>query len=357
MRQGSSLPGGGLMSVSFISDKAFDSFVGALIAAGPVYGPVAKRARFVFDRLESPGQLRLDHDVTILPPKKLFFPPAQELFRFDGDRFRAMVEPEEKVLLGVHPYDVKALDMTDLLFRERRPDVNYLAHRETTTLVASSVQKVSPRAFWSSIGPDVAPKGHDGFLTRIEGGYVYEARTPKGEALLARGAFAPATAPQIEAAAAANAAGRPPCPETLAHPADVVARVVRATFRKERLWDELAADCFSCGSCNTVCPTCYCFDVQDTWNVDQASGARTRYWDACLTEDFATVSLGGGRTENFRETRGDRFRHRFMRKAVYLNGKLGGPACVGCGRCSSACTADIADPVHVIDRIMASEAR
>jgi len=257
----------------------------------------------------------------------------------------------------VHPYDVKALDMTDLLFRERRPDVNYLAHRETTTLVASSVQTVSPRAFWSSIGPDVAPKGHDGFLTRIEGGYVYEARTPKGEALLARGAFAPATAPQIEAAAAANAAGRPPCPETLAHPADVVARVVRATFRKERLWDELAADCFSCGSCNTVCPTCYCFDVQDTWNVDQASGARTRYWDACLTEDFATVSLGGGRTENFRETRGDRFRHRFMRKAVYLNEKLGGPACVGCGRCSSACTADIADPVHVIDRIMASEGR
>jgi formate hydrogenlyase subunit 6/NADH:ubiquinone oxidoreductase subunit I len=345
------------MSVSFIKEEAFDPFVAALIAAGPVYGPVAKRLKFVFDRLSEPGQLRLDQDVTILPPKKLFFPPAQDLIRFDGDRFRACVEPEDKILLGVHPYDVKALDMTDLLFGEGRPDVNYLAHRETTTIVASSIQRVAPRAFWSSIGADVAPRGHDAFLTRIGGGYVYEARTPKGEALLAHGAFEPATDAQVAAAADASAGLLPPCPETFAHPAGAVARTVRAAFRKERLWDELAADCFSCGSCNTVCPTCYCFDVQDAWNVDQKSGARTRYWDACLTEDFATVSLGGGRTENFRETRGDRFRHRFMRKAVYLNEKLGGPACVGCGRCSAACTADIADPVHVIDRIMASEVR
>jgi ferredoxin len=41
-----------------------------------------------------------------------------------------------------------------------------------------------------------------------------------------------------------------------------------------------------------------------------------------------------------------------MRKAAYLNDKLGGPACTGCGRCSAACTADIADPVRVINAIM-----
>jgi formate hydrogenlyase subunit 6/NADH:ubiquinone oxidoreductase subunit I len=71
-----------------------------------------------------------------------------------------------------------------------------------------------------------------------------------------------------------------------------------------------------------------------------------------LTEDFAKVSLGGGATENFREERAERFRHRIMRKASYLNEKLGGPACVGCGRCSAACTSDIADPVNVINKIM-----
>ena len=345
------------MSVWFITDGEFEGFVAALIAAGPVYGPVAKRSKFVFGRLDAPGQLRLDYDVTMLPPKKLFFPPAQDLVRFDGDRFKGCVEPEEKVLLGVHPYDVKALDMTDLLFRERHADVNYLAHRETTTLVASSVRAAAPRAFWASIGAEVPPRGHDAFLTKIGGGYVYEALTPRGDALVAHGAFVPAADAQAREVAEVNNRAAAGCPETLAHPAGAVANKVRGTFRNERLWDDLAADCFSCGTCNTVCPTCYCFDVQDTWNVDQKSGARTRYWDACLTEDFATISLGGGRTENFRETRGDRFRHRFMRKAVYLNEKLGGPACVGCGRCSTACTADIADPVRVIDRIMALEER
>jgi formate hydrogenlyase subunit 6/NADH:ubiquinone oxidoreductase subunit I len=345
------------MSVSFIRDGDFPPFVAALIAAGPVYGPVAKRATFVFGRLESAGQLRLDYDVTILPPKKLFFPPAQDLLRFDGDRFQAAVEPEEKVLLGVHFYDVKAIDMTDRLFSDRHFDVNYMAHRQATTIVASNIQAVSARAFWGSVGVEVQPTGHDAFLTKIDGGYVYEARTARGETLLARGTFVAATDAQVGDAAAVNAAMLAKCPEALTHSSAEIATRVRAAFGSETLWEKMAEDCFSCGSCNTVCPTCYCFNVEDWWNVDQKSGARTRYWDACLTEDFAKLSLGAGATENFREARSDRFRHRFMRKAAYLNEKLGGPACVGCGRCSMACTADIADPVHVIDQIMASEER
>ena len=73
---------------------------------------------------------------------------------------------------------------------------------------------------------------------------------------------------------------------------------------------------------------------------------------ACLTKEFAQISLGAGKHENPREERSERFRHRIMRKAAYLNEKLGSPACTGCGRCSSACTANIADPVNVINKIM-----
>jgi ferredoxin len=342
------------MTVSYIKTADFPAFVSAMIEAGPVYGPVAKRSRFVFERLESPQDLRLDYDVTILPPKKLFFPPAQDLLRFDGDGVKAALEPEEKILFGVHFYDVKAIDQTDLLFSERNFDVNYMAHRQTTTIVASNIQTVSQRAFFASVGTNVAPKGHDAYLTLIDGGYVLETFTERGEALLSFGRFEPATDAQRREAEETNAAVLEKCPERLEHGTEVIAAKVRAAFRDEDLWNDLAADCFSCGTCNTVCPTCYCFDVEDTWNVDQRSGQRTRYWDACLTEDFAKVSLGEGATENFREERSERFRHRIMRKAVYLNPKLGGPACVGCGRCSAGCTADIADPARVINQIMAS---
>jgi ferredoxin len=274
--------------------------------------------------------------------------------RFDADGFSAALEATEKVLLGVHFYDVKAIDQTDLLFSERNYDVNYMAHRQTTTIVAANIQNVSSRAFFASVGTDVQPQGHDAFLTAIGGGYVLETRTARGEELLGFGAFEPATPGQVDEAAAVNVAALARCPEKLEHGTQAIATKVRAAFGDEELWSDLAADCFSCGTCNTVCPTCYCFDVQDTWNVDQTSGQRTRFWDGCLTEDFAKCSLGEGACENFRNDRAARFRHRLMRKATYLNEKLGGPACVGCGRCSAGCTADIADPARVIDRIMAS---
>ena len=341
------------MTASFIRSDDFPAFVTALIEAGPVYGPVAKRSRFAFERLETPDELRLDYDVTILPPKKLFFPPAQDLINFSGSDYEPALEPVEKVLLGVHFYDMKAIDQTDLLFSERNYDVNYMAHRQTTTIVVSNVQNVSARAFFASVGSEVQAKGHDAVMTSISYGYVVETLTDRGKALLEHGAFRPASEAQIKEAADVNEAVLARCPEKLDHSSQEIATRVRAAFDNDEMWAAMAADCFSCGSCNTVCPTCYCFDVQDTWNVDQASGQRTRYWDGCLTEDFAKCSLGEGACENFREERGARFRHRIMRKATYLNEKLGGPACVGCGRCSAACTADIADPVRIIDRIMA----
>ena len=68
---------------------------------------------------------------------------------------------------------------------------------------------------------------------------------------------------------------------------------------------------------------------------------------AILLEDFAAVGHG----ENFRGARIDRYRHRFYRKGQYLHRKYGDIACVGCGRCASACLPDIADPVDVYNTL------
>ena len=340
------------MGAHYIEAAEFDSFVETMMGAQRVVGPVAKRDKFVYAELESAEDLRLDFDVTILPPKKVFFPPAQDIVRFGKETVGGCIEPVETVLLGVHFYDVKGIDMTDLLFRERNTDWDYLAQREATTIVASNIRAVSPRAFWDSVGTHVEPMGHDAFLTRLGDGYVLETRTPKGQALRAYGHFREASASEVAAAREENASVMGTCPERLAYSSTEIAAKVRVSFADEAMWDSLAQDCFSCGSCNTVCPTCYCFDVRDSWNLDQQSGARTRYWDACLTREFAAINQPGGVSVNFREHRSDRFRHRFMRKAAYLTEKLGGPACTGCGRCAQACTADIADPVRVISTIM-----
>jgi sulfhydrogenase subunit beta (sulfur reductase) len=336
----------------FLKEGDFESFVDAMARATKVIGPVAKKQKFVFAEIKTGKDVRLDYDVTILPAKKVMFPTRQALVKFTGNTMESCIDPQDQVLFGAHFYEVKAIDQLDKLFKQGHEDRNYLANREHTTIVVSNIQNVSERAFFASVGKEVQPKGHDAWITKVNGGYVFQALTAKGEALVKHGKFAAASDAQVAESKTVNEAPLKKCREELKASSKEISEKVRKSFNDEGMWKELAHECFSCGSCNIVCPTCYCFDVQDTWNLDQTSGVRTRSWDGCLLDDFAKVSLGGGHQENFREHRHQRYRHRVMRKMTYLNAKLDGPACVGCGRCSISCVPDIADPVKAVDRIM-----
>lgn len=337
----------------YIEERDFGPFVDSLIRRTRVVGPVARKHQFVFEALTAAADLRLDYDVTLLPAKKAIFPPHQTLVSFTANSMESRLAPVDQVLLGVHLHEVRALDMLDLLFSSGHEDKNWTAYREHTTVVASGVETVHPRAFFTSLGAHLQARGHDALLTRLPSGRVYVSRTEKGDQLLTEGRFVPASPDQVEQASRIQEAVAARVPQAMPGPPDQIAARVRGSFGDQELWRDLARDCFSCGTCNLVCPTCYCFDVQDRWNPDQVSGVRERVWDGCLLEDFAQVTLGGGAKENFRAEPAARFRHRMMRKLAYLNPKLGGPACVGCGRCSAGCVPDIADPVAIVRKIMA----
>ena len=70
------------MSVKKITKNDFATFVDALIKAGRTIGVQAKGDRFDYAPLESAKDLRLDYDVTLLPPKKYFFPQRETLFTY-----------------------------------------------------------------------------------------------------------------------------------------------------------------------------------------------------------------------------------------------------------------------------------
>jgi Fe-S oxidoreductase len=89
--------------------------------------------------------------------------------------------------------------------------------------------------------------------------------------------------------------------------------------------------------CTKVCPTCYCFDVNDEVDLKLQKGKRVRVWDSCQIEKFAVVAGG----HNFRTRRALRQRHRFMRKGKYQFEAYGLMGCVGCGRCAEACLVHI----------------
>ncbi len=329
----------------------FANFVDKMIAELTVVGVKAKEGeqeRFVFGSLANAAELRLDYDVSILPPKKYLLPPRETLVRFKlGDSPEAtpcIEEPPPTVLIGIHPYDMIAINQLDRLMSEVNPDPNYLARRAALTLIGVTPARVAKKAFWSTMNCGKVAEGFDLWLSDIGGAWAVEAATDKGVALLDKYAAARnATAQQLEAQAKVLEKA-----QNMAAPAEINFRpaelpaLLRRSF-DHSVWEEKARTCLSCGSCNLVCPTCYCFDVKDDVNLSMTQGERYRIWDGCVLEDFAKVGTG----ENFREERLQRYRHRFFRKGMYLYDKYGHIACVGCGRCATVCLPDIANPVTV----------
>ncbi|UCF90846.1 MAG: 4Fe-4S dicluster domain-containing protein [Desulfobacterales bacterium] len=307
---------------------------------------------FFYGTIRSPAELCLDFDCTVMPPKKYFLPPQEALFRFQTGPSPACFEcrPNKPlVIFGIHPYDLKAISQMDRVFAAGTPDPHYLARREATILIGIDPTHVAPRSFWASMEAAVVSSGFDLMMTDLGANYIVETGSEKGKALL--GDYAkvrPATSDEVRQRVSQRS-----------HIADM-GQKRGLTFPKREipillqhsltspLWEENATKCLSCGTCNLVCPTCYCFDVWDDMELNLTQGQRLRRWDGCLLSDFARVATG----ENFRGTRTSRYRHRFYRKGQYLFfGILDDVACVGCGRCAAFCLPDIADPVEVFNRL------
>jgi len=341
------------MSVkTYISINDLSGFLNALSQAFQVFVPQHNGAGYSFELHDPLKPLCLDYDVTILPPRKIFSPPRQTMFSFNGQHFQEVIDRAPALLFAVHPYDVLAIEQTDHMFSENYPDIYYLAKREASLIVQMPPLNAAPRAFWQGMNSNQSPRAQDALLSILPETYVLSLLSEKSLQLMGFPQARPASADEIQQAIDFQNAAHARCTHQM--PLDVAdfQPALRESFSRHEFWEKHAADCFSCGACNVVCPTCYCFNIEDQWHSDQVSGERVRYWDACMTRQFAEITIAEGKKENFRRTAGARMRHRIMRKLVYLNEKLGTTACVGCGRCASACTVDIADPVNIVSDLL-----
>ena len=325
------------------------SFVSNLInTESEVIGPKKKDSKYAFGELTTANELSLDYDVTLLPPKVYFLPQKETLIKFElGEqpKVEPVIEAKPRILFGVHPYDIKAIELLDTVFSTTNRDINYLSRREKTTIIGVDCLNPNPNAFCPSLGTAIADTGFDLMLTDIGNSYVVAVGSSKGEELLDNYAEAKeATFSDLIRRDQARQKALTKYKTGLNVTLDELTELLDKSWDSP-LWKERSEKCLSCGSCVMVCPTCFCFDVQDDVALNLKDGERYRQWDACMLPDFALVAGGG----NFRKDRESRYRHRLYRKGKYVWERWGKLGCVGCGRCASACLADIASPAETFN--------
>ncbi len=338
--------------MKIISKQDFDAFINALIQdeSLDVEGVKAKGDKFVFGPLDTATELRLDYDVTILPPKKYFLPQYETMMHFDISTGKATAPAMDtkKVIVGVHPYDLIAIQQMDKYFFDTNVDDIYLQKRKNSLLIGVMPAKASEKAFYGDLMKNAGtPELHfDLMVTDLGVLYAVLPGTPEGAQLLSRATSRDAQPQEIEAAKNKRQEAIDRATRGLKVGPKAWHSLLSNNYMSS-IWKEMADQCLACGSCTLVCPTCFCYDVNDEVGLDLNTGVRTRTWDGCLLRDFTKVAPG----EIFREDIVERYRHRINRKGKYLPESMGFVACVGCGRCSSQCVPDIADPVNLINKL------
>jgi sulfhydrogenase subunit beta (sulfur reductase) len=353
-----------------------DGLLGALRGRGfRTVGPTRRDGAIVYDEIESAADLpagwtdeqdggtyrlkRRDDQALFgyaVGPhswKRYLFPPAQRLWsaeRVDGElRVREEAEDSQPLaFVGVRSCELHAIAIQDRVFLGNgHPDPVYTAGREGVFVVAVNCGQAGGTCFCVSMGTGPkATSGYDLALTELvdEAGhdFLVEVGTEQGAEVMADVPHRASTDQEVDQAWAivdrtAASMGRN-------MDAEGIKDLLYRNFENDR-WDEVAQRCLTCANCTMVCPTCFCFSVQDLTDLTGEQAERRRSWDSCFTMDFSYIHGG-----SVRPSPRSRYRQWMTHKLATWFDQFGTSGCVGCGRCITWCPVgiDITEEVAAI---------
>jgi len=319
-------------------ERLYDSF--------RLFGPVKQDEFHIFKELskgELPDMILFN---TRLSPKSIVYPQSETMFEYTLDEnqknHHIIKEIDKnyspKTVIGIRPCDAKAFLLVKANFDSPEyKDPYWIKSYESTTLVGYACNNPCSTCFCTTAG--CGPFHEQGLdLLLVDAGDHYFAKiiTEKGENLLTAAGWSS----EADSDTACDKI------ETMRQAAEAKIKTRISTDKlKDKnttelfeapFWEDVAFACINCGTCTYLCPTCWCFDIQDeTFGL---SGIRMRNWDSCMYPLFTLHGSG----HNPRDTKMQRIRQRFMHKLKYYVDKYeDGIQCVGCGRCINHCPVNI----------------
>ena len=313
-----------------------------------VVGPVetgrdrSDRPVYAFSDISDFKELKLNYTTTKLPAKRFFLPFQEDLatFRIDGDTWEKSVDynvDRPLVMFGLHPCDINALNKLDkVLMHSQYPMPYYVAKRKNLFVIGIDCIP-QPTCFCRSMGSDTALHGFDMFITDLGNKYFVE--------ILSDTAYNFLRNIKIDEPAEGdhkrymNVVAKKNKKFTTNVDTTDLTKILDMEFQSE-VWKAWGDQCLSCGTCSNVCPTCYCYGVEETVDIDLKGARKTKTLHSCNLIDFAEVAGG----HNFRPERHSRLKYRYYHKHRGFVEAFEESLCVGCGRCGDSCLAEITVP-------------
>jgi formate hydrogenlyase subunit 6/NADH:ubiquinone oxidoreductase subunit I len=329
----------------------FKDFVKSLISNYEFIGPKKKdKAVHDFVPIKDISELDINYKRTTIPPaKKILFPPDEKLVTYEVNekiKVRPLIESSEKVLFGINAWDINGMNFLDRFFVTDFIDENYLERRKKLIVIGMDSEPTETN-FSPSMDSEYAKDGFDLYLTELKDRYFIRINTARGDEILKKYAV-------TEDALVKDFKDYNNYMDNYRKKFKLNVNIkdfydnFELIYDDDEFWKRVAKNCYSCGSCNLACPTCFCFNVKDDIELNLKDGNKTREWDSCMLPEYGLVAGG----LNFRPDKENRLKQRYRCKLKTFFDKFGRYACVGCGRCIEVCLAkiNIADDINSIKK-------
>ncbi len=311
-----------------LNAEAFDQVLQTLGKTYRLYAPVRKigEGRFTdtdvvrYDFVTTLEEIELNakSDYSF---KELLTPLSQTLFFFTENETKEADMDTSDAIIFLRSCDMHAVErLDDIYLKNGFEDPFYKKVRDHVKFALIGCSKSFDSCFCVDMKSNITTDGYL-FSLDVEGDVV--SCDVKDETVAAAFEAVSAASQNVTPKAVTENSVHVTIPETVPN-----------SIYKNSLWDEYTARCINCGRCTLVCPTCTCFNMQDTFYTDNGKvGERRRVAGSCMINGYTNVAGGG----QYRKTNGERMRFKVLHKIYDHRTRFGHDMCIGCGRCDNVC--------------------